>query len=158
MSMNFDDFLKYSEYCREKVSAVLKTLPVEIFTKNFLGMGEYNSIQILLAHIIAVEDSWIQEDIYGREWKDFNPEDYPTPQSVSEKWEEVRLRTKTYIASLTPKEMNRTITVNWGKTRTFTVEKILVQIFTHEIHHLGQVNTLLRMNDIDPPKLDYIRM
>jgi uncharacterized damage-inducible protein DinB len=122
------------------------------------GMGDYNSIQVLTTHIVAVEDSWFQEDIIGKDWKDYNPKGFPTPVNLLEKWEEVRKRTKDYIASLTQEELNREIQVKWRKKHTFTVEKILIQIFTHEIHHLAQVNTLLRINKIEPPKLDYISM
>jgi uncharacterized damage-inducible protein DinB len=156
--VEIEDFLEYSEFCRKRVSGVFENLSSEIFIKEHDGWGGYNSIQILTTHIVAVEDSWLQEDIFGKEWNDYNPKGFNTPMSLLEKWEEVRQGTKDYIASLNQEELKREIEVKWRKKHTFTVEKILIQIFTHEIHHLAQVNTLLRINNIEPPKLDYIRM
>jgi uncharacterized damage-inducible protein DinB len=111
----------------------------------------------LLAHVLAAERLWHLR-LQGEDW---------TSQPV---WPELSLaacaalaaeNAKTYEAympTLDEAALARTVTYtnSKGVTYTNTVGDILLHVAMHGSHHRGQIASMLRRAETEPPAVDYI--
>ncbi len=111
----------------------------------------------LFAHVLAAERLWHMR-LVGEDW---------TSQAV---WPELMLKEcaalvaenaatyEGYMATLDEAALARPVTYtnSKGVTYTNTVGDILLHVAMHGSHHRGQIATMLRRAETDPPYVDYI--
>jgi len=129
--MNLHTLFDYSARYRARLQDSLKTAPFEAFTREFTGIG-HGSLRETLLHCVGVEDEWVTVDAQKREldWDQYESERYPTPDSIFEKWDEVRQRTLDFVSALGPVGLEEKVEITDGVVSRgrFSIEDILIHV------------------------------
>jgi uncharacterized damage-inducible protein DinB len=149
------DYFEQTWAAREKLLTAAEALTPEEWGREF--DFSWRSMQLLFAHIIEVERSWMIEDIRGTKYP---AEDeaaikrrYATPALTRVRGHEVAAITREVLAEYaTPAKLHETRPA--GSTQ-LTVEEILIHVFTHELRHQGQLQVILRLLGKKPPNADW---
>lgn len=166
--MNISTFYDYLVQARRPLWAALETLPDDSLAKDVLPGDRFHSAKDLIAHIPAVEDSWLHEDILGDTpvWSDFaffagktEGASYAAValSELLEYWQAVETSTLGYLANLNDADLKRDVTVQ-GRSgeEHFSTEHILWHVMQHEVRHTAQLAMLMRLAGQTPPRLDLI--
>ena len=78
-------------------------------------------------------------------------------QMILDHLSEVEKKTIDYFSSATEDELKRRVVfeLSTGKKFDLTVEECLVQSFTEQLYHLGEIICLLWQDDIEPPQMQW---
>ena len=159
--MNLHTLFDYSARYRARLRASLTNIPSEAFTREYTAIG-HGSLRETLLHCVGVEDEWVTVDAQKREmdWSQYESERYPTPDSIFDKWEEVRRRTLVFVAALGPAGLEEKIEITNGVVSRGWVsfEDILIHALLHEIGHRGDVTTLMSAIGVPAPGFDHISL
>jgi uncharacterized damage-inducible protein DinB len=154
--MTLSDHLRYSQAARPVLLHTLQTHR-QHFTRPFETTGEFNTIRLQLAHIIAAEERWIFQRIQGKPVNDFENRAADTIEGIWEQWEPIRAETVRVVESQTPASLEKQLHVSMRNgSRTLTMEQILFHIFNHEVHHRAQISLLIQQFGGDPPNFDSV--
>lgn len=155
--LDIKELYRYSSSVRRKFLEKLETLPWESVTKN-REASFYNMKDILL-HIIDNEDMIVEWQIRdrGAEYKrarDWG--EYRDMQMIREHLDGVEKRTRAYLEHADERELERRVnfTVRSG-TFDLSVEECLLQSFTEQLYHMGELIALLWQENIEPPRMQW---
>ena len=167
--MNIPEFYAYLVRARRDLWAALEALPEEVLARHMIPGERFHCIKDLVLHIPAVEDSWLHEDIlrdtpvwettHGIQGAEDGPHFAETPLAdLLTYWRAVEASTQSYLASLTPEEEARLVTVprRDGTEERFTVAGLLWHPMVHEVRHSAQIALLIRQAGMKPPFLDLL--
>ncbi len=130
------------------------TVPDELCHKSIPGFG-HPSVWKQLVHILTCEEGWVH-DLQNKPFASWYAEDCPTTGALQASRDRIREATRTYLASLTEKQLNTTLSqrpADWGgelRSPAF----ILLHVITHAFHHKGQVVAMLRILGFPAPDTD----
>jgi len=145
----------YSEYMRERFSMALLELPLDLFLKP-LGLDwMFGSLRDLAGHIVATEDQWVGSILQGRAGPGLEAAAFPDAATLVRSWEEVRGRTREYLARADEREIARVVVAPFAGSPRLTVRQVLLHLLVHETHHRGQLTAALRMLGVAPPPSDF---
>jgi uncharacterized damage-inducible protein DinB len=106
--------------------------------------GERKDVRGLVAHLFVSEYRWGQQ-LVGEQP---TPREAFNPQNLDEIWavyETARKRVETWLASTTPEDLDRILTVKASRGDTaVSKRKILSHVVIHGIRHWAQIATALR--------------
>jgi uncharacterized damage-inducible protein DinB len=115
----------------------------------------------ILLHIIDNED-WIVNWVIqgrGREYKrERKSDDYTSMEQVLAHLDRVEQKTKDYFQSIKNQdEFKRRVDfeISSGKVFDLSVEECLLQSFTEQLYHMGELIALLWQKNIEPPPMQY---
>jgi len=159
--MGLAEYFEQTWKAREKLLDAAEKLTPEEWVREF--EFSWKSMQLLFAHIIEVERSWMLEDIRG---KKYEPESqaairnrYATPALTRTQGREVADITRSVLEEYAPAaRMQETREAGGAEPGTrvqLTVEQILTHVFTHELRHQGQVQVILRLLSKKAPNADW---
>ncbi len=158
--MGLKDYFEHTWTAREKLLDAAEKLSPEEWAREF--DFSWKSMQLIFAHIIDVERSWMLEDIRGkkeaREGEEGTKRRYATPAKTRAQGREVADITRSVLAEYAaPAKMHESREVNGadGSRIHLTVEQILTHVFTHELRHQGQLQVILRLLGKKPPNADW---
>jgi uncharacterized damage-inducible protein DinB len=126
--------------------------------------GFFPSIKATLNHILTVD--WYYVDALERSlrgespraesWRFFDPQEpFDTATALSVEQHAVDRRLVALCATLTDADVGRTILVpRRTGIQEETATRLLAHLFQHQIHHRGQVHTMLAGTPVAPPQLD----
>jgi len=120
--------------------------------------NSFPSLRDTLTHLLAVEWLWLER------WRGLAPrtllapEEFPTLDALSERWQAVEREMREYVAGLTEEALERPLTyVNTrGKTWTYALGRMILHLLEHQCYHRGQVTALFRQLGVTPPKVDFL--
>jgi uncharacterized damage-inducible protein DinB len=164
--MNIPETYDYLIRARRDLWATLQSVPDEVLSRPLLNGARLHSIKDLVAHIAVVEDCWLHEDILRDQpvidstpafqgiarWRPVYA-GFPLENLLSY-WRAVGQSTLTYLATLTPEELQRVVIVHDAPDERYKVDGLLWHVMIHEMRHQAQVAILLRTQGIEPPWLD----
>ena len=107
--------------------------------------GSYSVGQIML-HIAQEEDGEIRYGITGELNAfppEYEPEEYPTIESIKSLLTEVHNRTEEYLQGLEERDLDREHEAPRG--RTYRLSSMIWHVIEHEIHHRGELSLILGM-------------
>jgi uncharacterized damage-inducible protein DinB len=148
--MTAQKMFEHIETSRQRVLEAARSVSPEDFLRRKPGMY---SIRDLLVHLMDAEDYWVGTVILGGKHGKFTPEKYEDVESLHADWKKMEGRTSELLARLSDKMLRETRTVRWEEEVTFEVDTALWYLFTHEIHHRGQICMLLRELGHEPPEV-----
>jgi len=158
--MGLKDYFEQTWTAREKLLDSAEKLTPEEWAREF--DFSWKSMQLIFAHIIEVERSWMLEDIGGKKYASEGEQErklrYATPPKARAQGREVAEITRSVLAEYAaPARMRETREVNGadGSRIHLTVEQILTHVFTHELRHQGQVQVILRLLSKKAPNADW---
>jgi uncharacterized damage-inducible protein DinB len=146
---------QYSSTVRRAFLDKLASLPWEAVTKN--REASYYSMKDIMLHMIDNEDMVLNQILgtpsykRAREWGE-----YSDMNMVREHLDEVEGRTKAYLEKADERELARRLsfTVRSG-TFDLSAEECLLQSFTEQLYHMGELIALLWQEDIEPPRMQW---
>jgi len=156
---NFRKQLAYSDNCWRLLD---ETLPasLELWDRPFETTSRWNTIRLLLAHMIGAEERWIGLRLQNIPLP-VNYEERPAPtwEALYADHKAIRAATYAYLEQLTDAQLNDDTPVEltrWSQPIGLSYADILFHILNHENYHRGQVITALQRFGMDPPDFDYV--
>jgi len=157
---------QYSSTVRRAFLEKLASLPWETVTKN--REASYYSMKDIMLHMIDNEEMIVSGQILknkplttaankstvvqgARDW-----EEYRDMQMIREHLDDVEKKTRAYLEKADENELARRVnfTVRSG-TFDLSVEECLMQSFTEQLYHMGELIALLWQENIEPPKMQW---
>ena len=155
--LTIQELFEYSRRVRHSFATKLSELQWEQVEKN--REASFYSMKNILIHMIDNEDwivNWVipgKPDKYSRR----KSEEYTNMGKVLEHLAEVEERTKLFLQNIDERELNRKVNfvLSSGKAFDLSVEECLIQSFTEQLYHLGELIALLWQENVEPPKMQW---
>ena len=119
--------------------------------------GFFPSLMLTLNHILVVD--WFYVD--GLEggtlgpdaWSD--PAPCPTARILRAAQQTVDQRLTDFCDGLTQAKLEQAVRLDRGtRVQVERVDRVLLHLFQHQVHHRGQAHAMLSTTDVQPPQLD----
>ncbi len=147
----------YTHAARQRYLKMLAELPWEEFIED--RGASFASMRNIFLHVLDVEDRLINYVIPERsqEWIQQDYLKFTDMSSIEKRAEDVEKKANAYLASLTPRELDRKVTLPWRRNPPLVmrVEDILAMISFEAASHMGELIALLWQDDIQPPFLSW---
>jgi uncharacterized damage-inducible protein DinB len=146
----------YGYWADKKLFEVLSQLTPEQFTQSVAG--SYGSVRNTLVHILSAEWGWLDRCGGASRGPALNAVDYPTFESVRERWQQVEGYVRDFLSTLQDDDLDRTIefALGGGPTRKMRLGELMHHAAIHGVHHRGQVSLLLRCLGYTPGNFDIL--
>ncbi len=165
--MDIPDIYDYLVRARRDLWATLEAVPDEVLARPLLDGPRFRCIKDLVFHTANVEDGWLHYDLQKT---DPVVDAFPALRDAGDGpvfaafalgdlldyWQAVERDTRAYLATLTPDELGRVVTVEDIGGYRFTVDGLLWHVLLHEVRHTAQIAALLRTQGVTPPSLDLL--
>jgi len=148
----------YSSVVRRKFVRKLVRFPERTLLKN--REASFHSIRNILVHMIYVEDWLVNSAILGKKggYREPNFDSFDIPKVISY-LDQVESNTKNFLKAAKEKELRRKIKLRFSPRQkrpyNLTVEECLVQSFTEQLYHIGELITLMWQENIKPPDMQW---
>ena len=157
--MSVDDLVRlfdYGYWANRKLFEVLSRLPAEQFTAP--AAGSYGSIRNTLVHVMSAEWGWIDRCGGMKRGPALKADDYPTLQSLIDRWTAVEGYVREFLSQLTDDDLTRVVeyTNPKGEARSMRIGDLLQHAANHGVHHRGQVALLIRVLGHAPGNFDLL--
>ena len=146
----------YGYWANRKLFEVIELLTSDQFTQNVAG--SYGSIRNTLVHMLSAEWGWIDRCGGPQRGPALKADDYPTRESLLERWGIVEGYVREFLGRLTDDDLDRVIEFSLPQTgtRAMRLGELLQHAATHGVHHRGQIALLLRMLGHAPGNFDLL--
>ncbi len=123
---------KYNDWANRRIlTAAAKLTPEQFLAETSLSWG---SVRDVLVHILGAEWIWRMRLQHGAAPTELlRPPDFPTYDSLVERWRAEQEELGAYVAGLLDDEVNRPVLYRNTKGRAF--EAVLWQILAHVVNH-----------------------
>jgi len=151
------ELYEYASRVRRKFADKLAELPWEALEKN--REASFYSMKNILLHIVDNEDwvvNWVIPgrggDYVRRKWAE-----YTSIGMVLAHLEEVERKTRAWLACMDEAALGRKVkfTLSSGSEFELAVEECLLQSFTEQLYHMGELIALMWQENIEPPKMQW---
>ena len=135
----------YGYWANAKLLEVVSRLSDEEFTRSVAG--GYGSVRNTLVHMMSAEAGWMDRCGGPPRGPKFNPDDFPTVASVTERWVQIERQMREFLSTLTDDDVHGSvefIVVPGTSAHVMKVGELLQHAVIHGVHHRGQVAMLLR--------------
>ena len=147
----------YASRVRRRFADKLAELPWAEVEKN--REASFYSMKNILLHMVDNEDWIVNWVIPGRggEYVRRKWAEYTSMEMVLVHLEEVEGRTRAWLADLDEKALKRKVnfTLSSGATFDLTVEECLIQSFTEQMYHMGELIALMWQDNVEPPQMQW---
>ncbi len=148
----------YSARVRRRFSDKLAELPWEDVQKN--REASYYSMKNILVHMVDNEDwivNWVVKDRAADYRRKKKSEEYTDMKMALDRLDEVESKTRAYLSGIDVLELSKhvSLVLQSGEKFDMTVEECLLQTFTEQLYHIGELIALLWQEDIEPPKMQW---
>lgn len=151
------ELYSYAARVRRNFAEKLAELPAGVVVKN--REASFYTMKSILIHIIDNEDWIVNWVIHGksREYVRKKSEEYTNMAQVLQHLDEVEGRTRAFLKTANEKEFNRRVdfALSSGTTFNLSVEECLLQSFTEQLYHIGELIALLWQENVEPPKMQW---
>ena len=147
----------YGYWANRKMFSVLTQLTPEQFTQNVAG--SYGSVRNTLVHTLSAEWGWLDRCGGPARGPALKAEDYPTVDSLIDRWTTVEAHMRSFLASLTDADLVRSIEFKLhaaDRAHVMRLGDLLQHGANHGVHHRGQVALLLRVLGHAPGNFDLL--
>ena len=146
---------EYGYWANRKLFAAVGQLTPDEFTRDVAG--SYGSVRNTLVHMLSAEWGWIARCGGPERGPALKPVDYPTFDSLIEKWLTIEGYVYEFLESLIDADLHRVIEFDFGRgPMSGSVGELLEHAANHGVHHRGQVALLLRALGHAPGNVDLL--
>lgn len=147
----------YSSQVRRKFAEKLASLPYAEVERN--REASFQSMKNVLLHMIDNEDWMVNYVVKGRS-ADYHRrgwDEYADMHMVLEHLKDVEDKTARYLRNTSEEQLSETfsLTTSKGVRIEMSAEECLLQSFTEQLYHLGELIALLWQDDIEPPTMQW---
>lgn len=149
------ELLEYNDRIRRRYFRSFSLLPWTEFIRD--RGASWGSIRNILIHTLGAIDYWLdflnREKLRSKkkfdEFKDF--------EEVKTYMEHVENRMRNYLDSLPAEKLNKKYTIKNDANETVEIaaEDVLIHVFEEEVHHRGEIISLLWQMNIEPPPMGW---
>ncbi len=151
------ELYQYSSRVRRSFAKELAELPWVEVEKN--REASYYSLKNILLHMIDNEDWIVNWVIHGRsgEYTRRKSAEYTDMQMVLSHLDNVESQTRSYLETADERELARRVkfVLSSGQSFDLSVEECLLQSFTEQLYHIGELIALLWQQNVEPPKMQW---
>lgn len=148
---------RYSTVVRRKFAAKLASLPAQDVEQN--REASFQSMKNILLHMIDNEDWMVNYVVTGKssEYKRRSWEEYGDMKMVMDHLAEVEEKTKRFLKESGEGELSSRVMFRTSKGAEIelSVEECLLQSFTEQLYHMGELIALMWQEDIEPPTMQW---
>jgi len=152
------NLLEYSQTLRNRYLEQLATLPWAEVVKS--RGASFDSMRNIFLHTLDAEDRMINYVIPGRvkDWVPRSPDEFKDVDSIRKRAKDVESRTKTFLAKMSPADLERKVEVSRMGMPPVPVrmDDILIHVALENVHHFGELIALLWQIDLEPPHMGWI--
>jgi uncharacterized damage-inducible protein DinB len=118
----------------------------------------FPSIRATMEHIHAVDLYYLDAATRGgrgaRAFRDASV--FASPEAMAPAQSELDARLVAFCDGLTEAQLDQTVVTDRGRAGRVTerLDRLLLHLFQHQIHHRGQVHAMLSGTSVPPPQLD----
>jgi uncharacterized damage-inducible protein DinB len=150
------ELYEYAHKVRAKFASKLSEIPWDEVCKN--KEASFYSMKNILLHMIDNEDwmvNWVikgkQEQYVRKRW-----EEYSSMQMVIQHMQDVQRKVDDYLHNEGQRELQRKVVLKLNEREfTLSIEECLLQSFTEQLYHMGELIALLWQVNIEPPKMQW---
>ena len=151
------ELYEYASRVRRKFADKLAELPWEALEKN--REASFYSMKNIFLHMVDNEDWVVNWVIPGRggEYVRRKWAEYTSIGMVLTHLEEVERKTRGWLAGMDQAALGRKVkfTLSSGSEFELAVEECLLQSFTEQLYHMGELIALMWQENIEPPKMQW---
>ncbi len=159
--MPMDNLLPYramahnNAWANHRLFTACASLSLEEFTARRAGF--FPSLRATLNHILVIDHFYVDAMEGGTlgpaAWAD--PEPYGTVAALSQAQAEIDGRLLAIISGLDEEGLSRIIAIHRADhVQHERMDRLLLHLFQHQIHHRGQAHAMLSDTSVPPPQLD----
>ena len=149
------ELLEYNDRTRRRYFRSLSLLPWSEFVRD--KGASWGSIRNIFIHTLGAIDYWL--DFLNREKLRSKKklDEYKNFEEVKTYMKHVEDRMRNYLDSLSTEKLNKKYTLknDANETVEITAEDVLIHVFEEEIHHRGEIISLLWQMNIEPPPMGW---
>lgn len=150
------ELFNYNYWARDCQLQACAALSEEQFSRGL--SSSFSSVRDTLVHLLVTEQVWLER------WQSRSSEPVPPPEefssldAVSERWRGIEVEMRKYLASLEEETLAQPVSYMSQKGDRFTYElwRLMFHLINHQSYHRGQVATLLRQLNVQPPGVDFL--
>jgi len=147
----------YASRVRRKFAYRFAELPWEALEKN--REASFYSLKNILLHMVDNEDWIVNWVIPGRggEYVRRKWAEYTSMQMVLEHLEAVEAKTRAWLTGMDEDALKRRVkfTPSSGAEFSLSVEECLLQSFTEQLYHIGELIALMWQENVEPPRMQW---
>ncbi len=148
---------RYSSSVRRKFAEKLAALPAEAVDRN--REASFHTMKNILLHMIDNEDWMVNYVVNGKsqEYQRRKWDEYTDMKMVIEHLAEVEEATKAFMARTPPESFTSLVSfrTSRGIEIELSVEECLLQSFTEQLYHLGELIALMWQDNLEPPAMQW---
>ncbi|SPF37818.1 conserved hypothetical protein [Candidatus Desulfosporosinus infrequens] len=150
------DIYSYDDWANKKLMNAVGQLENEEFVRDL--SSSFSSIRDTMVHILSAEELWLSRWMGEHGRTQLNPADFPTYNSIAERWDSLRNNYDDFLLSLTEEALTQELSFKTLKGESHSLElwKQMLHVTNHSTYHRGQTVTMLRQLKKQPPSLDLI--
>ena len=157
--MTVKDLELQYDYCcwaNNRLLGVISQLAVEDFTRPVAG--SYGSVRNTIVHVLSAEAGWLERCGGPKRGPRLNADDFPTADSVVQKWKTVEVQWRGFLAGLIDEDLERVIdfAIDPAVTDSMPLAELVQHTMVHGVHHRGQLALLLRLLGRAPGNFDIL--
>lgn len=143
---------------RRILTACARVTPEQYAAAADTGAG-YESLRATMLHIIGSERGWrlICRGIAEVDWDELSEAEYPTVQSLEERWQAEEQELRAYIGSLSDDDLQSTVRypIDSGTIRERLLWHCLYHLANHGTQHRSEAAALLTRYGQSPGDTDF---
>jgi len=121
--------------------------------------ASFYSMKNIVIHMIDNEDWIVNSVIQGKsaEYVRKKSTEYTRKEMLVAHLDEVERKTRSYFQRLDNIELDRRVkfTISSGLVFDLSVEECLLQSFTEQLYHLGELIALMWQDNVEPPRMQW---
>ncbi|HEX4573607.1 MAG TPA: DinB family protein [Gemmatimonadales bacterium] len=150
------ELFRYNAWANRRIFAALHRVAAEPYFRDL--KSSHGGVHGTLCHIVWAEELWLSR------WRGTpapavaQGKDLTTLAAAEARWEAVDAERATFLAALDEAALQRTVMVqpSAGGAYRHTFREMFRHAIDHSSYHRGQVVTLLRQLDVEPPSTGLI--
>jgi uncharacterized damage-inducible protein DinB len=150
------ELYSYNNWANQKLFDFVNTLDLADFTRDM--SNSFRSIRDTMVHIVSAEELWLSRwmGVEGRVLLDAGT--FPDVKSINDRWCIHISNINNFVSSLTDDHLTKRISYKNLKGIEYSLQlwKQMLHTVNHSSQHRGQIVTMGRQLNLQPPSLEVI--
>lgn len=150
------ELYSYNDWANEKLFEFAASLNIVDFTRDL--SNSFSSIRDTVVHILGAEELWLSRWMGEEDRMLLDASTFPDFATVNNRWRDHRLNITNFVSALTDNDLTQVISYKnlTGTPYSLELWKQMLHVINHASYHRGQVVTMGRQLNLQPPSLDLI--
>ncbi len=146
----------YNSWANSRVFDGLANLPADQYTQDM--KSSHGGIHETFTHIVGAEKIWLSRWV-GKPDTMLKAGEMGSLEELRSIWEKVGYDMARFLGTMSDKKLQETFSLTTSKGATFThvYWQAIQHMVNHSTYHRGQITTMLRQLQVDPPSTDLIK-